>query len=247
MVAVAARLRRARPYPTAPYRRSTRKSCSAPARPTENRRRRVRLAAPHFGSNPKAARNRRARRRAEWTFSWPWLLWISYSPFTAHRSTNGSRTRIVSSRSGLVDSSATGAPINSSMRRTYLIGLCRQLRPAARAARGFLPALHGFVDGRQPRLFGGVGGQMIDRAPVQSIADADLDLVEAVQHVELGQRDAVDAAGRPPSGAPAPRRTSRSGACAPSPCRIRRRARRCFSPVASVSSVGNGPSPTRVV
>src|SRR5262249_46704585 len=38
-----------------------------------------------------------------------------------HRSTNGSRTNIVSSRSGLVESRATGAPINSSTRRIYLI------------------------------------------------------------------------------------------------------------------------------
>ncbi len=34
---------------------------------------------------------------------------------------NGSRTRIVSSRSGLVESSVTGASVNSSMRRTYLM------------------------------------------------------------------------------------------------------------------------------
>src|SRR5262249_13112856 len=34
---------------------------------------------------------------------------------------NGLRIRIVSSRSGLVDSSATGQPISSSVRRTYLM------------------------------------------------------------------------------------------------------------------------------
>jgi hypothetical protein len=33
----------------------------------------------------------------------------------------GSVTRMVSSRSGLVERSATGQPISSSMRRTYLI------------------------------------------------------------------------------------------------------------------------------
>src|SRR5262249_25843507 len=37
--------------------------------------------------------------------------------------TNGSRTMMVSSRSGLVESRATGAPISSSIRRTYLIAL----------------------------------------------------------------------------------------------------------------------------
>src|SRR5262249_151956 len=48
-----------------------------------------------------------------------------------HRSTKGSRTKIVSSRSGLVESSATGAPISSSTRRIYLIavaGNCAQER-----------------------------------------------------------------------------------------------------------------------
>src|SRR6185437_1554141 len=47
------------------------------------------------------------------------------------QSANGSRTKIVSSRSGLVESSATGVSINSSMRRTYLTasaGNCDQLR-----------------------------------------------------------------------------------------------------------------------
>src|SRR5258705_4029946 len=37
--------------------------------------------------------------------------------------TKGSRTRMVSSRSGLVESSATGAPISSSTRRIYLIAV----------------------------------------------------------------------------------------------------------------------------
>jgi hypothetical protein len=35
-----------------------------------------------------------------------------------HQAAKGSLTRIVSSRSGLVDSNATGTPINSSIRRT---------------------------------------------------------------------------------------------------------------------------------
>src|ERR1700730_272139 len=39
------------------------------------------------------------------------------------QSANGSRTRTVSSRSGLVDSIATGAPISSSGRRMYLIAV----------------------------------------------------------------------------------------------------------------------------
>ncbi len=36
-------------------------------------------------------------------------------------------------------------------------------------------------------------GKALDGAPVELVADADLDLVERVEHVELGQRDAVEA------------------------------------------------------
>ena len=49
----------------------------------------------------------------------------------AYQSANGSVTKIVSARSGLVDSIATGASISSSMRLTYLMqceGNCAQLR-----------------------------------------------------------------------------------------------------------------------
>src|SRR5690606_7850747 len=45
----------------------------------------------------------------------------SRAPGQRLHAAKGSVTRIVSSRSGLVDSIATGQPINSSMRRTYLI------------------------------------------------------------------------------------------------------------------------------
>ena len=99
----------------------------------------------------------------------------------------------MSSRSGLVESSATGASISSSMRRTYLIasaGSCAQER-APRV--DFAPALDGLVD----RLDLGLGfwrSAASDRAlRRRGIADADLDLLEPVEHVELGQGDAVDA------------------------------------------------------
>ncbi len=102
---------------------------------------------------------------------------------------------MVSSRSGLVDSKATGQPINSSIRRTYLIacaGNCAQER-ASRG--GLVPALGGLVD----RLDSGLGvlarRKIVDFAAVEAIADAELDLVEAVEDVELGQSDALDAAG----------------------------------------------------
>ena len=53
-----------------------------------------------------------------------------------------------------------------------------------------------FIDRRQPRLqrWRRRADSPASGRPA-AIAGADLDLVEAVQHVELGQRDAVDAAG----------------------------------------------------
>ena len=41
---------------------------------------------------------------------------------------NGSRIKITSSRSGLVDTNAAGQPINSSMRRIYLIAFAGRSR-----------------------------------------------------------------------------------------------------------------------
>jgi len=112
-----------------------------------------------------------------------------------YRSTNGSRTRIVSSRSGLVESKATGAPISSSTRRIYLIAV------AGRSAQERAPR----VDSRQPasvsyhrldlRLFVRVGRQIIEVAPAQPVARADFDFLETVEHVELGQGNPVDTAG----------------------------------------------------
>ena len=62
------------------------------------------------------------------------------------QSANGSRTSTVSSRSGLVDSSATGAPISSSSRRMYLIAVAG--RSAQERAPRVLsrPALGALVD-----------------------------------------------------------------------------------------------------
>ena len=58
----------------------------------------------------------------------------------------------------------------------------------------FAPSLDGFVDRLDSRLGVLAGRQIIDLAPIQSISDADLDLIETVQDVELGQRQALDAA-----------------------------------------------------
>ena len=69
-----------------------------------------------------------------------------------HQSSKGSLTRIVSSRSGLVESSVTGHSISSSIVRTYLTacaGNSAQLRAPARRLR---PALECLVDRLDARL-----------------------------------------------------------------------------------------------
>ena len=102
----------------------------------------------------------------------------------------------MSSRSGEVLTSATGQRISSSMRRTYLIaraGRSAQLR-APRVEP--VPALDLFVDRLDPRLVGGMRRQIVELLPVDLVAGADLHRLEAVEHVELGQRDAGDAADR---------------------------------------------------
>ncbi len=69
-----------------------------------------------------------------------------------------------------------------------------QIGPGPRAAGAFAPTLGGLVDRLELGLRGGAGRQVIVALPAMPIGGADLDLVEAVEHVELGQRDAVDAA-----------------------------------------------------
>ncbi len=86
---------------------------------------------------------------------------------------------------------------------------------------------------------------MVDLLSIQSIADANLQLVQPVEHVELGERYARDAV-RATDWRTSAASNSRNGACAPSPSRIHG----ALSQEAAdliVSSVGNGPSPTRVV
>src|ERR1700680_2354963 len=58
-----------------------------------------------------------------------------------------------------------------------------------------LPAFDGLVNRLDPSLRTLAGGQMIDLLAVQPIADTDLDAGEAIEKVECGQRQAVDAAG----------------------------------------------------
>jgi hypothetical protein len=159
---------------------------------------------------------------------------------------NGSVTRIVSSRSGEVESSATGAADQFLDPAHILDRLRREIRPAARALGGVLPARHGprrpasarlrappWADGRAARR--------------RAVAGADLERLEPVEHVELGQRDAVHARGLD-AGLP--------HQCGVEPAAAALAARggaEFMAPLAqalavsSSSSVGNGPSPTRVV
>src|SRR5580704_13516389 len=74
-------------------------------------------------------------------------------------------------------------------------GLGRQFGPRARAGGFLLPAGDGFVDRLHARLGVLARRQIIDLLAVEPIADADLDLLEAVEDVELGQSEAADAAG----------------------------------------------------
>ena len=98
---------------------------------------------------------------------------------------------MVSSRFGLVESSATGAPISSSSRRTYLMhwaGSSAHDR-APRVELG--PAFHRLVDRHDAGLRPLRRRQMVERQPVEPVAHADLQLRQLVEHVELGQGDAV--------------------------------------------------------
>src|SRR5580700_2103951 len=74
-------------------------------------------------------------------------------------------------------------------------GLGRQFRPRSGAGGFLLPAGDGLVDRLDARLGMLACRQIIDLLAVEPIADADLDLFEAVEDVELGQSQAADAAG----------------------------------------------------
>src|SRR5690606_20601283 len=61
---------------------------------------------------------------------------------------------------------------------------------------GIAPAFHILIDRLAFRLLGGVGGQVVDLAAAQPVTSADLQRLEPVEHVELGQSDAGDSADR---------------------------------------------------
>src|SRR6266699_5983798 len=74
-------------------------------------------------------------------------------------------------------------------------GLRRQVRPGAGIGGRLLPAFDSLVDRLNSGLRALAGRQMVDFLAVQGIAGADLDRIEAIENVELGQRQPVDAAG----------------------------------------------------
>src|SRR5690606_27692764 len=73
--------------------------------------------------------------------------------------------------------------------------LCRQVRPFARSDGRFLPAFQRDIDRLDTGLCGLACRQVVDILAVQLVADADLQFVETVEDVELGQRDAGNAVG----------------------------------------------------
>src|SRR6267154_267466 len=73
--------------------------------------------------------------------------------------------------------------------------LRRQIGPGTGIGGRLLPALDGLVDRLDPGLRALAGRQMVDFLAVQHITGADLDGVKTVENIELGQGQAVDAAG----------------------------------------------------
>src|SRR6185437_6731903 len=74
-------------------------------------------------------------------------------------------------------------------------GLRRQIRPGAGVGGRLLPALDGLVDRYHTGLRALAGRKMVDFLAVEPVADTDLDRIEPVENVELGQRQPMDAAG----------------------------------------------------
>src|SRR5262249_33442023 len=103
--------------------------------------------------------------------------------------------RIVSSRSGLVDRIAAEQPINSSKRRTYLMAWAGSSAHGGAVGVFSPPAPDGLVNRLDARLDVLAGGQIVDLTAIQPIGDTDFDLFKAVQDVEFGERQALNAAG----------------------------------------------------
>jgi hypothetical protein len=131
----------------------------------------------------------------------------------------------------------------SAPRRAHILDrLAPADRPSCARRRCSPSSPASLVDRLDAGLRARLAGRWSSGLAVEIVAGADLQLVEPVEHVELGQRDAGDARdGR--SGAPARRRTSRSGACGPSPCRIHGRARPGAGRSRRAARSGTAPRP----
>ena len=101
--------------------------------------------------------------------------------------------RMVSSRSGLVDRSATGHSISSSIWRTYFTAWAGRSAHERAPAVEFLPALEYGIDRLDAPLRVLPRRQPPDRLAVEPVAGAHIDLFQPVEHVELGEGDAIDA------------------------------------------------------
>ena len=118
---------------------------------------------------------------------------------------------------------ATGAPTSSSIQRTYSIACARRSPMTAPCSCRFsLRSFHRSA-GCAPR--GLRGRKIVDLLAVQAVTGRDLDGLKAVENVELGQRQAVDA-GSDTAWRARLRRTTRTGAGDRYWCQIRRPARR---------------------
>src|SRR5579864_1414793 len=70
-----------------------------------------------------------------------------------------------------------------------------QIGPGAGMSGRFLPTFDCLIDRRHPRLRAFTGRQVVDVLAAQPVAGADLDRIESVKNIELGQGQTVDAAG----------------------------------------------------
>src|SRR3569623_1781732 len=71
----------------------------------------------------------------------------------------------------------------------------RQSGPRTRVGGRLLPALDGLIDRFDPRLSTLASRQMVDLFTIELIADTNLDGLEAIKNVELGQSKAMNTAG----------------------------------------------------
>ena len=108
---------------------------------------------------------------------------------------NGSRTRMVSSRSGLVESKATGMPVSSSTRRIYFTAFAGNSAQNARH-RWSLTSPAFLHKSASIFLISGIGGEIIQPFAATIIADTDIQHIKPIQHIQLGQRHAGNARGQ---------------------------------------------------